>query len=365
MTKPHQHFIPKTYLRKFAHTQNGPTYLVDTFNKLSGKIIPNLSVNDICVETDLYTLKNLQGDDKYKIENFFSENIETKYPEIFKLLVQEKKQIISAKERMFILYTTLSMYFRTPKVLNQFVSFSAKLIEEALKNTGTDTIDFLGYKINIKEKSFASIKKEIKETHRINYVKTQLNLLDEFVKFKSLDGIVVIELFGDQEFITSDNPVEIRNSSELNFNLFDLSNSIYIPLDPKHALFIAPKQENATINQVFYQRDNFFQHIILNHCLFKNAERWIIGTKEGISNFIRDEEQYGKPVEDDHPIVVKAKTKLELMQSVLAFAEKGISNQNIELINCLKNLKQHEFYETSIEFQDLYQQMKELGLRLP
>lgn len=364
MIKPHQHFIPQTYLRKFAHTQNGTTFLVDTFNKLSGKVVPNLSVKDVCVETDLYTLKNLRGDEKYRIENFFSENIETKYPEIFKLLVQEKRQTISAQERAFILYTTLSMYFRTPKVLNQFVYFSTKLIEDVLKDKCADTIDFLGYNINIKEKSFASIKKEIKETHRINYVKTQLRLLDEFVKFKAFDGIVVIELFGDQEFITSDNPVEIRNSFSVNFDLFDLGNSIYIPLDPKHALFIAPKPENVIVNQVFYQRDNFFQHVILNNCVFKNAERWIIGTKRGIANFIQDKEQYGKPADDNHPLVIKAKIKLELMQTVLALVEKGISNQNTELISCLKNLKQHEFYHTSIELQDLYNEMKELGLKI-
>jgi hypothetical protein len=256
------------------------------------------------------------------------------------------------------------MYFRTPKVLNQFVSFSANLIDQVKKESESDTIDFLGYKIAIKEKSFAEIKKEIKETNRIDYIKTQIALLNEFVKFKAFDGLVVIELVGDQEFITSDNPVEIRNSFGNGFNLFDARNSIYIPLDPKHALFIAPKQEETIVNQIFYQRDNFFQHVILNHCVFENAERWIIGTKTGISKFLKDEEEYTKPADEDHPLIMKFKLKLELMQTLAMLAEKGITNENQELIDFLKNLRQHELYNESVEFQDAYKQMQEMGLKI-
>lgn len=366
MNKPHQHFIPQTYLKNFAHTQNGETFLVDAFNKLSGEAKNDMSITDVCVETDLYTLKGLRGDDKYKIENYFSEKIETNYPSIYKLLVQDKKKVITNRERIPILYTTLSMYFRTPKVLNQFAHFAAQLIDQVITEKETDTIDFAGYQIDVKGKPFAKIRKEIKETHRIDYIKTQLCLLDEFIRFKALDGFVIIELFGEQEFITSDNPVEIRNAATKVFNLFDINNSTYIPLDSKHALFIAPKVEGATPNRIFYQRDNFFQHVILNHCVYQNAERWIVGTRIGIEKFFRNEEQYGKPINDDHPIIIQAETKLKLMQEILSIVEKkGVSNQNMELISSLIALRQHELYSKSIEFQDLYNGMKDIGLNIP
>jgi hypothetical protein len=364
MKKKHQHFIPRTYLKKFAHTQNGDTFLVDTFNKLTKELKPNISVVDICVETDLYTLNHLEGDQKYEIENFFSDNIESKYPDIYRLLAEEKKEIITPEERTLILFTTLSMYFRTPKVLNQFVSFSAKLIDQVKSETEADTMDFLGYKILTKGKSFNEIKNEIKETNRIDYIKTQLALLNQFIQFKALDGLVVIELVGEQEFITSDNPVEIRNSFGIGFNLFDTKNSIYIPLDPKHALFIAPKLENSILNQVFYQRDNFFHHITLNHCVFENAERWILGTKMGIEKFLKDEEEYSMPADYNHPVLVKLNTKLELMLTFSMLSEKGISNENQELIEFLKKLPQHELYNESVEFQDIYKKLKEKGLNI-
>lgn len=364
MKKQHQHFIPRGYLRKFAHSQNDNTFLVDAFNKLNWLLRPDMSIADICVETDLYTLTHLEGPQRYVIENFFSDNIENKYSDIYRLLVEEKRGIITAKEKMYILYTTLSMYFRTPKVLNQFVAFSANLISQVKNGFETDTINFFGYEISIKEKSFTEIKKEIKEANRIDYVKTQIALLNEFVKYRALDGLAVIELVGEQEFITSDNPVEISNSFKYGFNLFDSKNSIYIPLDPKHALFIAPHLKEGLINQVYYRRDNFFQHVILNHLVFENAERWVIGTKTGIEKFLKDEEQYTKPAEEDHPLLVKAKTRLELMETLAVLAKKGISNSNIELIDFLRKLKQHELYIESIDFQDAYKQMKELGLKI-
>jgi hypothetical protein len=169
---------------------------------------------------------------------------------------------------------------------------------------------------------------------------------------------------GEQEFITSDNPVEISNSFKYGFSLFDTRNSIYIPLDPKHALFIAPHLEEVIINQVYYRRDNFLQHVILNHDVFENAERWIIGTKTGIEQFLKDEEEYTKPAVEDHPLLLKAKTRLELMETLAMLAVKGISNNNLELIDFFLKLKQHELYNESIDFQDAYKQMKDLGLNI-
>ncbi|MFD2938463.1 DUF4238 domain-containing protein [Flavobacterium sp.] len=364
MKKSHQHFIPQTYLKKFAHTVDNKNYFVAVYDKISGKYNPKMSVGNLCVETDLYTLDHLNGDEKYAIENFFSDNIENRYPKVFKLLVEDKKPIISSEEKTFILYTTLSMYFRTPKVLNQFVDFAGRLVENVKNGSSAKSIDFLGYKISLDQKSFTDIKKDIRATNRIDFLQTQLALLDALVEFKFNDGLVITELIGEQEFITSDNPVEIRNMGEIGFNLFSDRNSIYIPLDPKHALFIAPKDKGSITNEVFYQKDNFVQHITLNHVLFKNAERWIIGSSKGVQQFLKDEEEYTKPVEDNHPMLVKFRMKLKLMEDVLQQAEKGVSNENLGLIESLHTLKKSMDEPGSEDLQDLYNKFKETGLKL-
>ena len=362
MKKKHQHFIPQTYLRKFAHSNLEDTYLVDAYNKLDCQTKSNISIRDICVDTDLYTLDHLPGEQKYRIEDFFNENIESNYPKIYDLLVKKKEKFISGEERTLILYTTLSMYFRTPKILNQFVNFSTKLIDDLKKEKDIKTINFLGNNINLSAKSYRELKKEIREKHRINYIQTQLLLLNEFIRHKAFDGFAVLELIGDQEFITCDNPVIIENLSGLGFNLFDPGNTIYIPLDNKHALFIGPQQEESILNQVFYQRDDFFLHVIVNHLLYTSAERWIIGTSKGIKQFLDDEIEYSKPAKGDEIIVKKFKSMVEIMQKLASLAELGISNENTELIKFINQIKTDKTFKETPQFNDIFKQLKELGL---
>ena len=122
--------------------------------------------------------------------------------------------------------------------------------------------------------------------------------------------------------------------------------------------------ENSIINKVFYQRENFFHHAILNHLVFENAERWVLGTKLGIKNFLEDEEKYSKPVAEVHPLEIKMKMKLELMETLVNLVGKGISNENKELVEFLKKLKKHPLYNESVELQDAYNELKSIGLRI-
>ncbi|MGJ3234276.1 DUF4238 domain-containing protein [Marivirga sp.] len=363
MKKKHQHFIPKSYLKNFARKTKDDTYLIATYDKFSKSSCDNLSIKDVCVETDIYTLTGLDGDEKYNLENYFSENIENQYPKVYKLLTKDKRKFVSPEERMNILFTTVSLYFRTPKILNQFSEFSAKLIDDISKEVESDSVNFLGYEIDLNESSINKIKKKIKEKGRVEYFKARMALFHKFIEFKMLDGISVIELVGDQEFVTSDNPVQIGSLHVENLDLFDLTNSIYIPLDVKHALFIAPKREEAVLNQIFYTKNNFFQNIMQNHYSFENAERWVLGSEKGIQQFIEDEEKYSKPASPNHPIVTKAKEKLEIMKKFEKLLSKGISNENKDLISFLKNLKGNEIADGSVEIQEHLKTLKKAGLK--
>ena len=66
MKKRHQHFIPRTYLKHFKNSFDSQH--INTFNKIENKFVDNIGINDICVEKDFYTLKNLSGDDKLALE---------------------------------------------------------------------------------------------------------------------------------------------------------------------------------------------------------------------------------------------------------------------------------------------------------
>jgi len=361
-----QHFIPRAYLKNFAHTIDEDKAFISAYNKQTKEFKDSISTKDICLETDLYTLKNLQGRERYGIETFFSENIDSKYSQVYKILIEEKKTSITKDEKLLILFTTLSLYFRTPKILNTFIEFMNNILLQAQKTKPEDEIYFLGVMISLKAKDFKSILKEIREHHRIDYIRIQLALLGQFVEYKFSDGLSVIELYGDQEFITSDNPVEIYDHGNTSSSIFNENDSIYIPLNTKHALFIAPKRDSIHPYSVYYKRDSLAMHLTMNHSVYDNSERWIIGTRVGINAFLTTKDKYRAPYDpaSGFGIIDKLKIKSQSTITINHLITKGISNNNTELIDYLKSIKGSDMYNENIEFQDLFEKLRDMGLSI-
>jgi hypothetical protein len=360
--KRHQHTIPRTYLEKFSHHHDGDAYFVDCLDKSTFTVIEELSVSNICVAKDYYTLKDVPYPEKQKIENFYSDHIEKHYNEAYKILIDEHIEFINASQRVSIINTLLSLYFRTPKVFNSFIDFSMELLYQAkLKNI--IEMDFLGQRIDLENKTFKEIKKQIREFHRIDFVKTQLALFSQFALYRGFDGIVVIKLIGDQEFITSDNPVIIGNFHEQLQDLFSASNSIYVPIDPKHCVFIAPSKEGSIVNQIFRNHDNFIMHAILNDSLFYNSEKWIIGTKTGIKNFKKDFVFYSQPAKQNHPIITEMKNNFEIMLRITQLTEIfSTTGDPTEIRNYLNSMKETEIFQKNASFQKIIQEYTDLGI---
>jgi hypothetical protein len=363
MKKHHQHFIPRTYLKNFHSSRQRDKYFVDALDLTENTPIQKISIADICVEKDLYTLSKNNKKGEYALENYLSKKIEDIYPSVYKLLVIDKKEIITPEERIAILHTTLSLYFRTPKILNMYTKSVAELVEN-IRESDIREFDIFGYQINTDNKTFNEIRKEIRSFHRENFMKIQLSILHDFMMHRLIDGLYVNELVGDNEYLTCDNPVKIGHFSQSSFDLFDSKNSIYIPLDARHALYFPPKQEETIINKVLYGRDNFVEHYYTNLNTFKNAERWLIGTKLNIERFLAENKLMSENSPYTQFIVDKQKSKLDLMMHIVPLVEKGISNDNVELVSVLKILPQLKMYEENVEIRDLYSDMKAAGLNI-
>jgi hypothetical protein len=360
--KKHQHTIPRTYLEKFSHKQDGKAYFVDCLDKSSFSITQNLSVSNICVAKDYYTLTDVPPAEKLKVENFLAEHIENDYNKAYKILVDENIKYINADQRTSIIKTLLSLYFRTPKVFNNFIDFSLKLLTQS-KERDVNELDFLGQRIDLRNKTFTTIKKQIREFHKVDFVKTQLELFGQFLLFRGLDGIVVITLTGNQEFITSDNPVLIGDYQGNSLDLFSTSNSIYVPIDPKHCVFIAPPKINSAINQIFRNNDNQMMHAIINHQLFWNCEKWLIGTKFGLSKFYNEYDFYSRPVSPFNPAINEMRMTLQIMEKIyqLQMVWNNTGNPS-ELVDYLKKMRETEIFSKNASFQKILQQYKDMNL---
>lgn len=325
---------------------------------MSTSEIKELSVSNLCVDCDLYTLKYLSPEDKYAIEDFFSKEIESDYSYVFNILTNDDIGFITPDQRVKILRTLISMYFRTPKFLNEFVESSVQLISSlATEKKGIFTL--MGAKIELEDSDLKDIKKEIREYNRENFILTGLLLLDKYLKQRAYDGIVVIKLIGDQEFITSDNPVIITNIDGDLLDLFSYENSIYVPISPKYCVFIAPTSEGAIVNKIYRNHDNFIQHIILNDSTFQNAERWCMGTEIGLKEFIREQEEYSKPAHENHSIIVLARKKVE----ILLHATELVEAQNYEELRALiSNVEKDEELRSDASFILMIEQLRAHGI---
>lgn len=111
-----QHFIPRSYLNNFAKHEKPDKYFV--FARRKEGVI-KISTKDICVEKNLYTLPTNEQTKKFAIEKFYADNVDSVFPEVYRILTNDSLVSIDFETRLKIINTALSLYFRTPKFLNK------------------------------------------------------------------------------------------------------------------------------------------------------------------------------------------------------------------------------------------------------
>lgn len=278
-----QHFIPRSYLRNFAEAR-GNEYYVEASNKDGAKIF-GVNIKDICVEKNLYTYPPdaTSDGDPYWMEKFFANNADGPYPEVYDLLVNSSRTHITKEERKKILYTTLSLYFRTPRFYRGIEQINNELLDRVITlndpNSATIHFSFEGATFEFERDKEDEFRAKWNEDARIAALEVQFQGWHDFVEHKSAAGIIVNEVMDDVELITSDNPVSIFSMLNRRFHLFDPSNAIHVPLDSRHYLMILGNdiQSDPNILQKG-KRDRYFA-VSTNNNTMKRAERWIIGKK--------------------------------------------------------------------------------------
>jgi hypothetical protein len=357
----HQHYIPRSYIKNFASKQ-GDKYFVEALHKKTNKIIPSLSTKDICVSTNLYTMQETQGD-KFAIEKFYAQNVDSVYPEVYDLLINPEVKFITLDERRKIIFTTMSLYFRTPKFLNAHNTLIDNVFDDIAKyvdpKTGIVNCTFENEKIKFHISEIDNIKKEQRIKNKQAFLATHLELWHNFVEFKLNDGISVFQVEGDIDLITSDNPVVIRSIEENKFNIFDPNNIIQLPLDRRHFLTIFPKTELSVQSQIFRgKRDQYFS-LTSNLSVDRNCEEWIFGFSNTIVKHLDDQKKYGAHTEENIKMLEDSKTKaIKLSELLKTSQELGLFHQSV--IDKVKEFRELEIFKGDLILENL---IKELELR--
>lgn len=366
MSKPKRHhYIPKSYLKNFALNQDDK-FFVEA--KLIGEenVKPDLiSTVDICVGKNLYTIPNVEGDDKYAIERYYASEIDAVFPEIYKLLVDEEILELTDEQRRNIILSTLSLFFRTPKFLN----LNAKSLDGMLRYATEyhkDEDGWVRFKDEIYDVDFhisqiEEVRDELNIQNKIAFLNDHLKDLHDFVEFKLKAGMMVITITGDGNLITSDNPVIVRSQVNKVFNLFDPTNIIHVPIDNKHYLMIAPNSEDALPNSVFRTTHNDIMFVLTNNLqVEQNAESWIFGKPGTVKAHIEDQITYNEltPENLQHVADLEAKSKNYVKLSEM-IDKYGITNESV--ISFIEQLLKHPLHKDDPNLREDYDQLKKLG----
>lgn len=336
MSKPkHQHFIPKSYLKNFADIKEDGKQFVEA--KLRSEDAPKqkpISIKDICVDKNLYTIPNKGEDEKYALEDYYAREIDAVYPEVYKMLVNPEITQINAQQRGQIIMTTMSLFFRTPKFLNHDQRTTNLMLEYAARNfqdkEGNIKFKFREHKLNFNIAEIEEVRSDLKIANKVKFLQGHLKDWHEFINFKIHSAIAVYRIYDEIDLITSDNPVIMHSVKENPFDIFDPTNMISLPLDSKHYLSIFPNTEEAMLDTIYRtDRDKWFA-LTTNLQVEKNCEDWIIGRPNAVSAHLADQKKYNEENEENLQYVADLAQRAKEHNELYAIMqEHGFAHQKV------------------------------------
>jgi hypothetical protein len=296
-----QHYIPQSYLRNFAHEVrkkgNKEEYYV--YVRYKGEKFHSVNVRNICSETYFYTLPDVDEQFKNFIETSYAEKIDVLYPQVNEIVSNDALTIISEPQRASIIVACITLYFRTPKFF-AIIEEQCNLLVETLKRftlgqSEKHLTSFLYREIDLRNLDYEKVSYDWNHKQRAFILREHYRCITDFLRFKQNAGIGISKIVDDSEFITSDNPVVIRNSKTGEFyNLYDPDNIIMLPINSKYLISIQSNSETSLANSFNRILSDYLQAITVNIDIERNSEQWIIGSKRSVHGHITDQQKYNE-----------------------------------------------------------------------
>lgn len=320
-----QHYVPRTYLKRFAR-QNGQEYFISALPNLATEKdkIFEVNIKNIALEKDFYTLPGETDEQKMAIEKFYADEFEQHYSSIYNILVDPNKTEVTSEERELIISTVIMMYYRTTKWVNASKNLMSRVFYQMFQlceQTGKDYFTFEGEKISIAGKTLEQFTKEFNEEKQPHMILTQLEVAFKLINLRlQVDAITVVKLEDENlKYIISDNPVIASNPKATRFAPFDPNNLLYLPLDPKHMLILIPEKADGLENRIFRRNSTGFmagmEKLTSNYQQMENSERFMMGTKSELESYLETKNITEKPTakmsEEDKEELQKFMNKLD------------------------------------------------------
>jgi len=292
-----QHYVPQTYLKHFS-IERSDNFFIKALPKIDCSIekIIEMNISNVCLKNGLYTLTGNTLEKRMLIETFYSDTIETHYNRIYEILIDQNKKTLTESERRLIISTVVTMLYRTTKWINTSNDLFNRVLERLYllcKHTGKDYFIYEKQKISIAGKTLKQIQNESKNEGRESQVLTQLQVALKLINLRTTrDNIFVKKLIDDDcEYITSDNPVIFYRNEDVHASPFDFFNTLKLPLDKKHMLYLMPYGDDET-KQLLLRSNSIgtmclAEKLTSNYQQFMNSERFLLGEESSLRNYIK------------------------------------------------------------------------------
>ena len=203
-----QHFIPKMLLKNFSFCKNGRKRLYFFDKNSSGKGVGETSPRSFCVEENIYTKYEEDGNRDVSAEKDFG-NLEARTGEIIKKIVEaartKKCPQLSCDERRYLGHFVLCQGFRIP--------------DRSDPITGRDFIILCITNPEILKKPREEIDK-LREKKRLESLTRYREVPEETLSFfEDKDPVIRVAREGEENFVIGSNPVLLM---EPNNHLFEI-----------------------------------------------------------------------------------------------------------------------------------------------
>jgi len=300
-----QHYVPRTYLQKFA-IKRKKKYNINAADKnnLEKIIFPNIT--NVCLETDIYTLTGQTKEQRQALETFYSDNVENIYNEVYQTLTDESIREIDEEMHYKIVMTIITMMYRTSKWIHLHNNFFDTVLDKMYslcEQAGKDYFMYEDVKYSIKGKTLNEVKTEFRTMKKEVQVLTQLEVAFKLINIRKFDGILVSKISAENQLLTSDNPVVLSNINPGHIAPFDPENMIRLPLDSSHILTIMPHSQSDGSHRISRTKESagisVAKMIANNSSQLESAFKYILGTKSALTSFIEKLDDYKKPISEE------------------------------------------------------------------
>jgi len=284
-----QHYVPRVYLKNFA-VKKGEEYYVDVFDKQQERHFTT-NTRSICAVKNLYTLNENQNvaDDVLAMEKMYSHHFEPMYQKSYELLVNDNFVTMNGWQRAEIILGLLHLYMRNPhllyRALNEHRNNIKRLHKRAISNNQKG-LSYLDEDFSFREWDEQSIIKYF-EDKAFKVFKEQHIIATKKMGEIHADAVIeVLKITDDSKFITCDKPLSMSNliSQGVDDSPYQRSHEFVIALNTKYAVRIY-HDINQPVHGIVRKEIPTGNVALINHEVFKQSERFIIGDKGAIDKY--------------------------------------------------------------------------------